>query len=127
MQIKLPGIPLDISVCDGSDNEDLEVKQEPIESDEVKSEDFPTGLEFEDPRSDFQDARDVITDAQPQKFTEQGRLQLMMYTCTISSLLYMCVTQYILYSCTIYWLSGLALVWNSRNVLLTNLTHQREE
>ncbi len=33
--IKLPDIPLDMSVCAGSDNEDLEMKQEPMDSDKV--------------------------------------------------------------------------------------------
>ncbi len=36
-----------MSVCGGSDNEDVEVKQEPMDSDKVKSEEFPPGLESE--------------------------------------------------------------------------------
>ena len=64
--MKLPEISLDMSVCDGSDNEDLEVKQEPMNTDKVKSEEFLPGLESESPHSASQDEHD-----------ESGRLCVM--------------------------------------------------
>ena len=69
-QIKLPEVPLDMSVCDGSDNEDLEVKQEPIDSDTVKSEEFPPELKSEDSKSD---SKEVVSDGHFQKFTGSGK------------------------------------------------------
>ncbi len=69
LQIKLPGIPLDMSVCDGSDNEDLEVKQETMDSDNIKSEELLPVLKSEDAPSDSQDVRVA---AQLQKVTESG-------------------------------------------------------
>ena len=70
VQIKLPEIPLDMSVCDGSDIEDLEVKQEPIDSD-IKSEEFPPGLKSEGAHSVSQD---IPNDGQFQKVTKPGKL-----------------------------------------------------
>ena len=70
VQMKLPEIPLDMSVCDGSDNEDLEVKKEPIDSD-IKSEEFPPGMESEVAQSISQD---IPNDGQFQKVTESGKL-----------------------------------------------------
>ena len=67
VQIKLPEIPLDMSVCDGSDNEDLEVKEEPIDLD-IQSEEFPPGLDAHD------NSRHALDDAQLQKVTESGKL-----------------------------------------------------
>ncbi len=58
-----------MSVCDGSgnmDNEDIEVKQKPMDSDKVKSEEFPPGLESEDRFTESED-----DDAQQ----ESGKLQ----------------------------------------------------
>ena len=72
--IKLPDIPLDMSVCDGSDVEDLEVKQEPMDSDKVKSEESPPGLKSEDLHSSCQD---VLADAQLQRVTESGKLSMV--------------------------------------------------
>ncbi len=45
LQIALPEIPLNMSVCEGSDNEDFEVKPELMDSDKVKLEDFIPELE----------------------------------------------------------------------------------
>ncbi len=71
MYIKLPDIPLDMSVCDGSDNEDLEMKQEPMDSDTVKSEESPPDLESDDSHSDSQH---VLAVAQLQTVTDSGKL-----------------------------------------------------
>ncbi len=65
-----------MSVCDGSDNmdnEDLEVKQEPMDSDIVKSEDSLPGLEPKDARSNSQA---VLVDSQLQKVRESGTSKL---------------------------------------------------
>ena len=59
-----------MSVCNGSDNEDLELKQEPIDSD-IKSEEFPPGLESKDAHDN---SKHVLDDAQFQKVTESGKL-----------------------------------------------------
>ena len=72
--IKLPDIPLDMSVCDGSDNEDLEMKQEPMDSDKVKSEESPPGWKSEDLHSSGQD---VLADAQLQRVTGSGKLYMV--------------------------------------------------
>ncbi len=48
---KLPEIPLDMRCCDGSDNEDFEVKPEPMDRDDMKSEECPPGLESENPHN----------------------------------------------------------------------------
>ena len=61
-------------VCDGSDNEDLEVKQEPMDSDKVKSEESPPGLKSEDLHSICQD---VVADAQLQRVTGSGKLYMV--------------------------------------------------
>ncbi len=74
IQIKLPEIPLDMSVCDGCDNEDLGVKQESMDRDKVKSEQSPPGLKPEDPCSASQD---VLTDAQLQTVTDSGNLYVI--------------------------------------------------
>ncbi len=58
-----------MGVCDDND-EDLEVKQEPIDSDTVKSEEFTPGLESEDSTSD---SRDALVDGQFQKYTGSGK------------------------------------------------------
>ncbi len=70
IQIKLPDIPLDMSVCDGSDYEDFEVKHEPMDSDTVKPENFPTEFESGDSNSDL---REMLFDAQFQKFNSSGK------------------------------------------------------
>ncbi len=59
-----------MSVCDGSDNEDFDVKQEPMDSDIVKTEQFPPGLKPEDAWSD---SPDVLADSQLQKVRESGK------------------------------------------------------
>ncbi len=69
---KLPEIPLHMSVCDGSDSEDVAEKQEPIDSDTVKSEEeFLSGFKSEDAVSD---SHDKVADTQFQKVTESGML-----------------------------------------------------
>ncbi len=67
---KIPEIPLDRSCCDGSDNEDREVKQEPMDSDQVKSEESPTAVKPEDLHSDSQSVH-VLADSTKQ---EAGKL-----------------------------------------------------
>ncbi len=59
-----------MSVCDGSDNEDFEVKREPMDSDTVKPEKFPPELESGDSKSD---SREMLFDAQFQKFNSSGK------------------------------------------------------
>ncbi len=52
-----------MSCCDGCDNmatEDVEVKQEPVESDTVKCEDFPSEFESENPDCDSKDLQDSV-------------------------------------------------------------------
>ena len=56
-----------MSVCDGSDNEDVEVKQEPMDSDKVKSEESPLGVESGDPSSDSQDVLSDTCDVKLQQ------------------------------------------------------------
>ncbi len=70
--MKLPDIPLDMSVYDASDNEDFEVKQEPMDSDEVKPMEFTPELESGGPHSASQD---VFVDAQIQCVT--GKLYVI--------------------------------------------------
>ncbi len=72
--MKFPEIPLDMSVYDGSENEDLEVKQEPMDSDKVKPEEFRPELESKPPHSA---SEDVLADAQIQRATESGKLYVM--------------------------------------------------
>ena len=67
---KIPEIPLDMSCCDGSDSEDREVKQEPMDSDQVKSEESPTAVKPEDLHSDSQSVH-VLADSTKQ---EAGKL-----------------------------------------------------
>ncbi len=70
----LPEIPLEMSVCDGSDMCDTEsfervaVKQETMETD-IKSEELPPIVEFDDPHDDSQD---VPTDAPLQSTAQSG-------------------------------------------------------
>ena len=84
IQSKFPEIPLDMSVCngsdnedlgDGSDNQDLGVKQEPLDSDKVKLEEVPPELPLksEDAHSGPQH---TFIDAQLQKVTvtDSGKL-----------------------------------------------------
>ncbi len=85
IQSKFPEIPLDMSVCngsdnqdlghqgDGSDNQDLGVKQEPLDGDKVKLEAFPPELPLksEDAHSGPQH---TLIDAQLQKVTDSGKL-----------------------------------------------------
>ncbi len=77
IQIKLPEIPLDMSVHDACDNKHVEVKQEPLDSDQVKSEDFPQGLGFDDPCSD---SHNISAAAQFQKVTKSGKLLMIAHT-----------------------------------------------
>ena len=58
-----------MSVCDGSNNE-VDVKQEPMDSDKVKSEWFQPGLKSEDPHNS---SEDVLTEAQLQRVTGSGK------------------------------------------------------
>ncbi len=80
VKIKLPEIPLDMSmmsVCGDSDNKNLEhveVKQEPIDSD-IKSEEFPPGLESKEAHSVSQE--DISNNVQFQKVTESGKLHVV--------------------------------------------------
>ncbi len=60
-----------MSVYDDSVNEDLEVKQEPMDSDQLKLEESPPGLKSEDPHSSYQD---VLPDAQLQRVARSGKL-----------------------------------------------------
>ncbi len=71
--MELPEIPLDMSVCD---NEDFEVKQEPMGSDEVEHEEFAPEFppESQGPHSDSQD---VLADAQIQSVTESSKLYVI--------------------------------------------------
>ena len=71
LQITLPEIPLDMSVCEGSDNEDFEVKYRLMDSDKVKLKDFTPKLETEDASIGCQD---ILTNAQLQKVTQSGKL-----------------------------------------------------
>ncbi len=57
-----------MSVCDGCDNEDLEVKQEPMDSHNMKSDEFPPKSE-----DSKRDPREMLFDAQFQKFTGSGK------------------------------------------------------
>ncbi len=50
-----------MSVCGGSDNEDVEVKQEPMDSDHMKCEELTPGLE---PDGAHGDSQDVFADVQ---------------------------------------------------------------
>ncbi len=78
--ITLSEIPLEMSCCEGSDNlstwnnEDVKVKQEPIEGVTVKSGEFPSGPESEDAPSV---SKDVCVAAQLQTVTmvtQSGKL-----------------------------------------------------
>ncbi len=69
---RLPEIPLDMSCCSGSDNEDLEVKQEPMDSDKMKSE--SAVLKSEDASSVSQGE---LVAAQLKKVTQSGKVQGM--------------------------------------------------
>ncbi len=71
--IELPEVPSDMT--DRGDSEDVEVKQkqELLDPDKVKSEEFPPGFESENPRSDSQD---VVNDAQLKTCTESGKLHV---------------------------------------------------
>ncbi len=73
--IKLPEIPLDISVCDygdGSDNEDPEVKQGPMDSKQViKLEESPPELKSEDPSTGSNP--NVLVDAHLPRVTASGK------------------------------------------------------
>ncbi len=64
VRITLPEIPLDMSVCDGCDNEDLVLKQEPMDSDEMKSKDALTSST----------SQHVPVDSHLQKVTMSGKL-----------------------------------------------------
>ncbi len=61
-----------MSICDESDNENHDVKQEPTESDDAQLEEFPSGLESEEEHLDSQD----VDDNPFQKFTESGKLRV---------------------------------------------------
>ncbi len=91
IQIKLPEIPLNMSVCEGSDNEHLEVKQEPMDSDKVKLEESPPGLE---PADRPPDPQDVLAEAQFQAVTGSGKLcmveQRTQYLDTNNSACWIC-------------------------------------
>ena len=50
-----------MSVCDGCNNEGIEVKQEPMSSDEEKSEDFSRKLE---PKDACMRSQDALVDAE---------------------------------------------------------------
>ncbi len=63
-----------MSVCDGSDSEDLEMKQEPMDSDKVKSEESPPESESDDPHSDSQHG---LAAAQLQTVTDSGKLYVI--------------------------------------------------
>ncbi len=58
-----------MSVYNGSDNEDLELKQEPMDSGKVKCEEFTPGLKSEDAHSESQD---LPVDAKLQEVTESA-------------------------------------------------------
>ncbi len=64
-----------MSVCDGSDNEDFDAKQELMDSDKVKSDELPPGLESGYPQSD---SKDKLADAQFQSVTDSGKLYMMV-------------------------------------------------
>ncbi len=56
-----------------SDAEDLEVKQENMDRDKVKSEEFSQTLKSEDP---YTESHDVLDDAHLQTGTESGKLSV---------------------------------------------------
>ncbi len=59
-----------MSVCGGSDNEDVEVKQEPMDSEHMECEELALGLE---PNSAHGDSQDVLADVQlPRKVLRGG-------------------------------------------------------
>ncbi len=58
----------------GSDSEDLGVKQEPMDSNKVKSEGFPPRLESDEP---YPDSQHVLADAQLQTVAGSGKLYVM--------------------------------------------------
>ncbi len=63
--------------CEISDNEDLEVKQEPMDNDKViQSDDSPPGSESGDPHNDSQD---TLADAQFQTVPDSGKLYVMEF------------------------------------------------
>ena len=95
IQIKLPEIPLNMSVCEGSDNEHLEVKQEPMDSDKVKLEESPPGLE---PADRPPDPQDVLAEAQFQAVTGSGKLGIVEQR-----------TQYLDTNNSACWICGLSL------------------
>ncbi len=72
---KLPEIPVEMSVCDGSDVcenfEYLQVKQETMEIDNMKSEELPPKFESDESHDDSQD---VPTSAQLQNMAQSGEL-----------------------------------------------------
>ncbi len=71
----LPEIPLDMSVCDGSDHEHVAIKQEPIDYEEVKSEEFPPASDSdEDVHGMLSDSLHTIVDPQLRNITEHGKM-----------------------------------------------------
>ncbi len=111
MYIKFPEIPLDMSVCDGSDNEDLEhveLKQEPMDSDKVKSEEFQPGLEMLESGDPHSDSKHILADAQFETVTDSGKLYVMEFILSeeqklgfwvihVYIILYMYMSVYIVY------------------------------
>ncbi len=63
-----------MSVCDGSDNEDPEMKPEPMAREKVKSEESPPESESDDPHSYSQH---VLAAAQLQTVTDSGKLYVI--------------------------------------------------
>ncbi len=76
IHIKLPEIPLDMSVYNGSDIDDLEVKQEPMDSDRVKLEESPPGLNSED-LSSTSHPNMFVDDAQLPTVTGSGKYTIL--------------------------------------------------
>ncbi len=63
-----------LGICDGSVNADLEMKQKPMDSNQMKPEKFPPGLNMLKSEDQHNLSQDVLTDAQVRRATESGKL-----------------------------------------------------
>ncbi len=64
-----------MTVCRASDIDDLEVKQEPMDSDQETLEESPPGLGSEDPSSGSHP--NTLADTQPPRVTEGGKVYMV--------------------------------------------------
>ncbi len=64
-----------MTVCHASDIDDLEVKQEPMEGDQVKLEESPPGLKSEDPSRGSHP--NTLADTQLPRVTESGKVYIV--------------------------------------------------